>query len=139
VINKEKHLLKFSGKIDIYDTQTKTLYDYKTISDFVKPDLLPRPHHVVQTNIYSYLLLPTYKVERIVIVYIAMNNVYEMELEPKSNDEVLDFIRNQLAKLRSAVTQNIVPEATPNGFCKMCMFKQKCFEIDKLIKKFSNL
>jgi len=68
-----------------------------------------------------------------------MNNVYEIELEPKPNDEILDFIRGQLAKLHHAVTQNVFPEATPNGFCKMCMFKQKCSEIEKLIKKFSNL
>ena len=139
VIGQKKHLLRFSGKIDIYDSHTKTLYDYKTISDFVKQDLLPRPHHVVQTNIYSYLLSPTYKVERIVVVYVAMNNVYEVELEPKQYDDILDFIRKQLAKLHYAVTQNVVPEATPNGFCKMCMFKQKCTEIEKLTKKFSNL
>jgi CRISPR/Cas system-associated exonuclease Cas4 (RecB family) len=72
-------------------------------------------------------------------VYVAMNNVYEIELKPKLNDEIIDFIRNQLAKLHSAVTQNVVPEATPNGVCKMCMFKQKCSEIEKLIQKFSSL
>jgi len=139
VINEKKHLLKFSGKIDIFDTQTKTLYDYKTVSDFVKEELLPRPNHVVQTNIYSYLLSAFHKVEKIVIVYVSMNNVYEVELEPKSNDEILNFICSQLAKLHYSVITNVVPEATQNGFCKMCIFKQKCSEIEKIIKKFTNL
>lgn len=136
-INGKTHMLKFSGKIDLYDSETKTLYDYKTISDFVKPDLLPRPHHVLQTNVYTYLLPET--VEQIVIVYVAMNNVYEITLSPQPKQQVIDFIRERLTKLHRCIIENIVPEKEENGVCKICPFKQKCSDVEKIINKLKSL
>lgn len=118
-------LASISGQIDLYDPHTATLYDYKTISDFVKD--LPRPQHITQTNIYSWLL--PYEVKRIVLIYMSMNSVKQIEVSILPKTDICSYVSSRISILSRALSTNIPPSEEENGICKYCAFHPWCRKI----------
>lgn len=125
------HTITVSGQIDSYDIETNTLTDFKSSGDAALPFILngPKPEHVVQTNIYKFLLESAgYPVDDIIITYFTMMDIINtgsknvltkkgQEIEYNvpgvkliDHEEMRKFIEDKSFILYKAYTLNELPD-----------------------------
>ncbi len=112
-----------AGRVDHYDEETGTLYDYKTINTWKRLANfnLPKPHHVFQLHVYAWLLGQQGKhVNRMRLVYLTMGESLVVDV-PASGD-LTPEIRDTVA----SVVDSRPPPATPREEweCRYCPWVQ---------------
>ena len=119
-----------TGRVDAYDVESRTLYDFKTVN-INKQGLagmtLPRPRHVKQLRIYSWLLVkngyppPT----SIQIAYMSMADL-RTEQAPVLTAAELNEIEGWIITIMRDILAKQAPEVKPvEGWeCSFCAFTQ---------------
>lgn len=127
-----------SGRVDGYDPETGTLYDYKTVNAKARWDRTlkkyvtftlkePRSHHTAQLRLYAWLLWKNgYDIpSRMRLVYITMAHVTSFDLVPPTMEEMQDIESEVTEKARIIVADDAPPaEPDEDWECRYCPFTQ---------------
>lgn len=124
--------IQVSGKIDSIIKETKTLLDYKTTEAIPKYDK-PWGSHGLQTNIYRWILFKNgIEIEKIIISYMDMKNVKEIEVDLMPLQEVEDYVYGKVKILNDAFNNKKIPAAEKGWICNYCAHVDKCNQIEKI-------
>lgn len=133
--------VRLYGRIDLYDKEKRKIIDFKTQKDngldFLLRNGEPKKDHIIQTNIYKFLLEKgkfkdkrfkvNKKVESIEIIYMSMkgavatgydyfvkqrgnlNQYHVKEIPLADNEKIEQYIRDRIFILRDAFVFNELP------------------------------
>lgn len=146
---------RFTGQIDKFHPERKTLTDFKTKAESKRQPLEPQPEHVMQLNVYRWLLwhgwpqqpVGPYRpgeparipVDRMELVYWTFGWIAQLEVPTLEFSEVEEYIRNGLAVLTSEQAPSIPADLDPAGlrgkvstFCQnWCPVRRSCLQLLK--------
>ena len=119
-----------SGRVDAYSIASRTLFDFKTVNTGkggLSGMQLPKPRHVKQLHLYSWLLAqngyppPT----AIRVAYMTMGDLRTVDAPVLPEDE-LDQVRDQVLRvLRDILAPNPPPARPVEAWeCHFCSFTQ---------------
>ncbi len=104
--------------------------DLKTIKDEMYRELMePKPEHVVQTNIYMWIL----DLQGAVVIYENKDNQQLKEMFIPRDNDLIEKIKTQSIWLQDVLKQKKLPHR-PNGFfrskfpCCLCEFVDHCYQ-----------
>lgn len=119
-----------SGRVDLYDIESRTLFDFKTVNTGnggIAAMVLPKPRHVKQLQIYSWLLAkngyppPT----SIRIAYLTLSELRTVDA-PAPDEAARDRIEQWVLTIASDLLSSTPPPAKPVEAweCRLCPFVQ---------------
>lgn len=128
--------VEISGKPDLIILKKPIrLKDYKTIEALPKWGS-PYPHHIVQLNLYKWLLAQNgIEVEKMAIVYLMMKNLVEVEInECWTKEYCEEYLDKTLVKLyeyfEKEETPPVIPEFPTYWMCQgYCPVTKECIEM----------
>ena len=104
--------------------------DFKSMKDDMYSELIePKPEHVIQTNIYMWIL----NLQGAVVLYENKNSQSVKELFIPRDDELIEKIKAQSIWLQGVLKEKQLPHR-PNGFsrskfpCRFCEFVDWCYK-----------
>ncbi|MBI2842144.1 MAG: PD-(D/E)XK nuclease family protein [Armatimonadetes bacterium] len=98
-----------SGHPDVIYPQHGKLVDYKSTKRIPKDDK-PYANHALQVNLYRYLAMPHYEVDRLEIVYFDMSEVKRVDVQVMGVRQVLGWLTPRLKNLKAALDGGKLPE-----------------------------
>ena len=118
-----------SGHPDVIYPEHRKLVDYKSTRRIPKDDI-PYANHGIQVNLYRYLVMPQYQIDKLEIVYFDMSNVKRVNVEVMDARKLMGWLVPRLKKLKIALEGGKLPEKVDSqgvwqcdGYCpftKIC-------------------
>jgi len=106
--------IPITGKPDVIYPQQALMVDYKTTA--MVPRLGPYDHHVMQLNIYRWLVQGHYRVSRLEILYLDMKTTRRCQIPTMPLKQVEEFILPRAHLLHSALDGGeLPPQAQGDG------------------------
>jgi CRISPR/Cas system-associated exonuclease Cas4 (RecB family) len=105
--NREIEGMSITGKPDVIYPEHGLLVDYKTTA--MVPKLGPYDHHVLQLNIYRWLLQDHYRINHMEIVYLDMKGTLRCSVPSMSLCQVEDFLVPRARILSSTLNNGDLP------------------------------
>jgi CRISPR/Cas system-associated exonuclease Cas4 (RecB family) len=113
-----------TGKPDEIDPPRSLLIDYKTTDRAPK---LPSPLHIAQLNVYRWLVVPEYQIERLGIVYLTMKGVQKASVPVWPEGQVERFLQERAGALADAYAGGAWPSMTEDRWmCNFCPVAAVC-------------
>lgn len=113
-----------SGQPDEIDPARSLLIDYKTTD---RAPRQPSELHVAQVNLYRWLVLPQYPIERLGIVYLTMKGVQKAAVPIWPDGQVERFLHERAGALAEAYAGGAWPDLTDDRWlCTFCPVVVAC-------------
>jgi len=97
-----------------------TLFEIKSVSHL---PVAPYPQHVIQTQGYYSLAKDNIEIDKLIIIYLTMNDFTYFEVEKK---DIMDFLERNARILHNALKNNKPPKEKDVSLCRFCQFKLLC-------------
>lgn len=101
--------ITLSGHPDVIYPEERKLIDYKSTRRIPK-DNTPYANHAIQVNLYRYLVMPEYQIDKLEIVYFDMSNVKRVKVEAMDKRRLIGWLVPRLKKLKRALNGGKLPE-----------------------------
>lgn len=110
------------GRLDCYDPDEKCIIEIKSREN-VSESIAPDAEHVIQLQVYGTIFGNTIPVERLILVYLDMNNVASFDIPL---NDMNAWIRERVSFLENSVAENKMPEGKLSSFCDLCNYQDSC-------------
>lgn len=124
------------GRLDMYDEKTKTILDLKTSNDIVwkaKNEILIKPEHIKQLQIYYTIFSKIIPIENLYLIYADMTDIITYDIPIKDRTK---WIVSRIEQIQFSTKYDIIPNGEVNEKCGFCKYQTKCSMTDfGLIRK----
>lgn len=107
------------------------MYEIKSVTRIPK---VPYPHHVTQLQAYYSLARETFEVDRLVLVYLSMNDFTTFQVEKK---DVMKDLYRRARILHNAILKDVPPPIEDTTTCFFCPFRSTC-QLYSSVQEFKN-
>ena len=120
--------IKICGRLDMYDNNTKTILDLKTINDVklsIKQKTIPTNEHIIQVQAYYTIFSKSIPIKHLNLMYVDSNNMINYEIPIK---DVTDWIIQRSKNLSNSITEFEIPNGEVSTKCRFCKYQKTCLE-----------
>ena len=97
-----------------------TLFEIKSVNKLPK---VPYEHHRLQIQAYYSLARETLQIDKLVLVYLSMNDFAVFQVEKRN---IMSYLYQRAKKLHFALKRNKPPKIEDTSLCYFCPFKGIC-------------
>ncbi len=115
------------GRLDMYDWQTKTIMDLKSVSNLrhqIKHGFVPKLQHILQIQCYGTIFSSYIPIENLNLIYVDNTDIVTYKIQKK---DMSDWIKTRIQQIENACESKQIIDGEQSGLCQFCKYQTKCF------------